>query len=158
MWRTGIILPNNAPLDVHLTADAVTICLENQKNGHKNAVLHHTSSNDATMDPVKSEVMLIKVVRSLPENTPVGTIVDDQNRILITSDEIHSAIQIAATYDNLPVHGYSLSCISSHSISSGVPVVPCISNWLDMTTTSSKNSVVGPAIHTVSTFKPKSDN
>jgi hypothetical protein len=44
---------------------------------------------------------------------------DEHNRILrITSDEIRSAIQIAATYNNLPAHGYSLSCIGSHSIQS----------------------------------------
>jgi hypothetical protein len=55
-----------------------------------------------------------------PANTPIGTIVDEQNRVLcITSDEIRSAIQIAATYDNLPAHGYSLSRIGSHSMRSG---------------------------------------
>jgi hypothetical protein len=120
LWRAGIILPNEAPLDVLLTADAVTICLENQKNGHKNAVLHHTSSNDTTIDPVRSAAMLISAVRSLPENTPIGTIVDERNHILhITSHEIRSSIQIAAIHDNLPAHGYSLSRIGSHSIRSG---------------------------------------
>jgi hypothetical protein len=90
------------------------------KNGHKNAVLHHTSSHDATIDPVRSAAILLNAVRSLPDNTPIGTIVDAQNRILqITSDEIRSAIQIAATQDNLPAHGYSLSRIGSHSIRSG---------------------------------------
>jgi hypothetical protein len=156
MWRAGIILPNNAPLDVLLTADTVTICLENQKNGHKNAVLHHTSSNDATINLVRSAAMLINAVQSFPANTPNDTIVDDQNYILrITSDKIHSAIQIATTYNNLPAHGYSLSRISSHSIRSGGAMHLKLAGYNNNII---QNSVVGPAIHTFSTSKPRLDN
>jgi hypothetical protein len=120
LWRSGTILPNDAPLEVLLTADAVTICLENQKNGNKNAILHHTSSKDATIDPVKAAALLVSTLKNLPDGTPIGTFADRQNRLQhITSDEIRSAIHIGATHDNLPAHGYPLSRIGSHSIRSG---------------------------------------
>jgi hypothetical protein len=120
LWRSSIILPNDAPLDVLLTADAVTICLENQKNGHKNAVLHHTTSKDTLFDPVKAAVILIHAVRNLPGGTPIGTFSDEQQRIQhITAEEIRSAIHIGATHDNLVAHGYTLSRIGTHSIRSG---------------------------------------
>jgi hypothetical protein len=120
LWRSGIILPNNAPLDVLLTADAITICLENQKNGHKNAILHHTLSKDVTIDPVKAAALLIHAVRILPGGTPIGTFTDEQQRIQhITAEEIRSAIHISATHDNLAAHRYTLSRIGTHSIRSG---------------------------------------
>jgi hypothetical protein len=152
LWRAGVILPNDGPLEVLLTADAVTICLENQKNGHKNAVLHHTSSHDATIDPVRSVAILLNAIRSLPNNTPIGTIVDAHNRILqITSDEIRrsKSQQHRTTCQRMDTH----SLASDHT--AFAPVGPCTSNWLDTTTTLSKNLVVGPAIHISNTFKPK---
>jgi hypothetical protein len=36
LWQAGTILPNDSPLDVLTSADLVTVCLENQKNGRKN--------------------------------------------------------------------------------------------------------------------------
>jgi hypothetical protein len=120
LWRAGTILPNDSPLDVLTSADSVTICLENQKNGHKNAVLHHTSSLDANVDPVKSAAILIHAVRNLPDTTPIGSFVDDLAQLQhITSHEIRGAIQIGATHTNLAAHGYTLSRIGSHSIRSG---------------------------------------
>jgi hypothetical protein len=120
LWRAGTILPNNSHLDVLISADSVTICLENQKNGHKNAVLHHTSSNDTSVDPVKSAAILIHAIRNLPDTTPIGSFVHDLARLQrITADEIRGAIQIGAIQSHLAAHGYSMSRIGSHSIRSG---------------------------------------
>jgi hypothetical protein len=44
LWSNVAILPHAAPMESLLTADAVSICLENQKNGKKNAVLHRTKA------------------------------------------------------------------------------------------------------------------
>jgi hypothetical protein len=65
------------PLAVLVTANAVTICLENQKNSHKNATLHHTSSNDAILNPVKSAAILIHALQNLPDTTPIGSFIND---------------------------------------------------------------------------------
>jgi hypothetical protein len=120
LWRSGVLLPSDAPLAVLLTADAVTVCLENQKNGHKNAILHHTSSGDTTLDPVTSFAVLIHALQNLPPTTPIGSFRDGQGQLhQITATEIRSAIQIGATSDHLPASGYSLSRIGSHSLRSG---------------------------------------
>jgi hypothetical protein len=120
LWQAGMIIPNDSPLAVLTTADAVTICLENQKNGHKNAILHHTSSNDANLSPVKSAAILIHALQNLPETTPVGSFVDYLTRMQhITSDEGRSAIYIGNVHENLTPHRYTIARISSHSICSG---------------------------------------
>jgi integrase len=120
LWRGRFIIPNDSPLPVLLTADAVTLCLENQKNGHKNAVLHHTCSGDALLNPVRSAAVLISELRGLPPTTPLGSFNANNNNLQqVTSAEIRSAIQIGATNDHLVAQGYSLDRIGSHSLRSG---------------------------------------
>jgi hypothetical protein len=50
LWLNHQLISHDAPLVELLAADAVTLCLENQKNGNKNAVLHHTSSGDSVFN------------------------------------------------------------------------------------------------------------
>jgi hypothetical protein len=120
LWQTGVILPLDSPLPVLLTADTVTICLENQKNGHKNATLHHTSSQDPTFDPVKSAAILIHALQHLPTNTPLGSFRDEHMRIhRITADEIRGVIHLAAVQDSLEAQGYTITRIGTHSLRSG---------------------------------------
>jgi integrase len=120
LWRGGFIIPNDSPLPVLLTADAVTICLENQKNGNKNAVLHHTDSGDTVLNPVRAAAVLVAELRGLPLTTPLGAYNDNNNDLQqISSAEIRSAIQIGAIRDNLVAQGYSLDRIGSHSLRSG---------------------------------------
>jgi hypothetical protein len=73
LWRGGYLIPIESPLPVLLTADAVTICLENQKNGHQNAVLHHTCSGDTVLNPVRAAAVLISELTGLAPNTPLGS-------------------------------------------------------------------------------------
>jgi hypothetical protein len=120
LWKAGIVLPNNSPLEILLGADSVTMCLENQKNGHKNAVLHHTSSEDATLNPVTSIAFLVHAMQNLPGDTPLGSFRDVNHQVQhVTASEIRSAIHIGATNDHLTASGYSMSRIGSHSLRSG---------------------------------------
>ena len=119
LWRGGFIIPNDSPLAVLLTADAVTLCLENQKNGDKNAVLHHTDSRDTVLNPVRAAAMLIAELRGLPLITPLGSFTENNRLQRVTSAEIRSAIQIGASHDNLVAQGYTLDRIGSHSLRSG---------------------------------------
>jgi hypothetical protein len=119
LWRNGTLLDNDSPQEVLLQADAVTICLENQKNGHKNAVLHHTTSLDLVLDPVKSAIFLLDAMRGLPPNTPIGTYRTGGALHQVTAHEIRSAIRLGATNDNLHARGYDLARIGSHSVCSG---------------------------------------
>jgi hypothetical protein len=73
LWRDGKRLPNDAPLSDLLSADAVTICLENQRNGHKNAVIHHTSSADPSFNPVQAVARRVFVTARTGPDTPLGS-------------------------------------------------------------------------------------
>jgi hypothetical protein len=120
LWRNGTIIPNTAPFATLLTADAVTMCLENQKNGHKNAILHHTSSGDALLNPVTSVAILIHAMAHLSPDTPLGSFQDPTQRVhQVTASEIRSAIHIGATNDRLTASGYTMTRIGSHSLRSG---------------------------------------
>jgi hypothetical protein len=126
-------------------ADAVTIGLENQKNGHKNATLHHTCSGDATLNPVQAAAFLLGELRGLPPDTPIGSFMDPNNNLRrVTSAEIRSAIQIGAHYDNLVAQGYTLSRIGTHSIRSGGAMHLKLAGYDNDII---KNLVVGPVIH-----------
>jgi hypothetical protein len=43
LWRQGHLLNNYAPCAELMTADAVTLYPEKQKNCHKGATIHHTT-------------------------------------------------------------------------------------------------------------------
>ena len=120
LWAQGAVIPHTAPLDTLLQADAITICLENQKNGHKGATLHHTASLTAGFCPVEAAARLMHSICHLPPATSLGTYVDEAGRAQrVTSDEVRAAIRIAASGDGLPQHGYDLRRVGSHSLRSG---------------------------------------
>jgi len=120
LWNDMHLIPHTADLDTLLGADAVTISLENQKNGHKNAVLHHTSSGDCFFDPVKSAARLVHEIAPKPPDTALGTFVDEDGctRQVLPS-AIRAAVRVAAVGDHLEGAGYDLTRIGSHSLRSG---------------------------------------
>jgi hypothetical protein len=119
-WQDTQLVPHDAPPESLLTATGVTIHLENQKNGTRNAVLHHYSSGVPGFDPVQSAARLVLAIRHLPPNTPLGTFVDDRGKQRQASaDDIRTAIRIGAVGDNLTSYGYKLAQIGSHSLRSG---------------------------------------
>ena len=120
LWAGPNAIPNDAPLEVMKTATAVTVHLENQKNGHKNAILHHYRSGVLTFDPVLSAAFLLNEIRHKPVSTPLGTFTDNhgtQQQVL--SADIRTAVRIGAIGDNRVASGYTLSRIGSHSLRSG---------------------------------------
>lgn len=120
LWDNGQLLPHTSPLAVLLNATGITIHLENQKNGHKNAVLHHYSSGIPGFDPVQSAARLVFEIQHLPPTTPLGTFTDEQGvRKQASASDIRTAIRIGAVGDDLPSCGYTLSQIGSHSLRSG---------------------------------------
>jgi hypothetical protein len=120
LWKRGRRIPNEATLAELLSADAVTICLENQKNGHKNAVLHHTTSGDPLFDPVIAAAHLVFELRHSPDTVPLGSFVDDDGVTKqIAASDIRAAIRVGALADNLEAAGYDLDRIGSHSLRSG---------------------------------------
>jgi len=107
------------PLADLLQADAITICLENQKNGHRGATLHHTASG-RTLCPVRSAALLVHQIALLSPSTGLGTFVDLAGHVSqVRSSDIRAAVQISAIDDNMVAAGYDLVCIGSHSLHSG---------------------------------------
>jgi hypothetical protein len=75
--------------------DAVTMCLEKQKNGHKNAILHHTSSGNPIINLATSIAILIHAMQHLPPDTPMGLFWDiNRQTQQVTASYIRSAIHI----------------------------------------------------------------
>jgi hypothetical protein len=108
------------PREELLQADAVTINLENQKNGVKGAVVHHSSSGVAAFDPVKSMARLVCEIQLLPEHTQIGSFQEPDGSVqCIHPRQIVAALRYAALADGLPSAGYDIKRIGSHSLRSG---------------------------------------
>jgi hypothetical protein len=119
LWVNGTILPHTAPLATLLTANAVTICLENQKNGKKNAVLHHTKAGNTTFCPVWAAAHLVHELQG-QGHAPLGTFVDERGHTSrVQASDIRSAIRAGAVATQLELCGYDLKRIGSHSLRSG---------------------------------------
>ena len=119
LWRNDQLLDHRLPFDELIKADAVTIRLENQKNGFKGAILHHYASNRA-LCPVRSAVLLVHPIAHLPPDTGLGTYISaDGAPRRVTAAEVRACVQTGAVGDGLPSRGYDLSRIGSHSLRSG---------------------------------------
>jgi hypothetical protein len=106
-----IELSHDSTLANLLAADGVTICLHNNKNGHKN--------DDLFLDPVKS-AGLVHSSRSCKIGAPLGSFPDENGRLQsVSADEIRSNIRQGVTLDNLAAYGLDLKRIGSHSSRSG---------------------------------------
>jgi hypothetical protein len=120
LWRKKRLISHSLPLEDLLQADAVTICLENQKNGIKGAVVHHTSSGNPAFDPVRSMARLVFAIQLLPEHTQIGSFIDRNGSLqCIQPKQIVASLRFAAVADNLATAGFNLRRIGSHSLRSG---------------------------------------
>jgi hypothetical protein len=103
-----------------LRATGATINLENQKNGKKGSVVHHSASGDPQLDPIPALARLVHRTAHLPPTTPLGTFGPDPEHLQRASPtDITAAIRLGAIGDNLADAGYSLDRIGSHSLRSG---------------------------------------
>ena len=73
LWAGDTPLPADASAQARQAATAVTISLVNQKNGHKNAIVHHTASADPTFCPVRAAARRLDHLQSFPAETPICT-------------------------------------------------------------------------------------
>lgn len=119
LWRNNQLLDHRLPFEELILADAVTIRLENQKNGFKGAILHHFASGRA-LCPVRSAVLLVHPIAHLPRDTGLGTYISADGAIRrVNAAEVRAAVHCGAVGDGLPARGYDLDRIGSHSLRSG---------------------------------------
>lgn len=120
LWKNRQVLSNESSLMTLLTADAATICLENQKNGGRMCTVHHYSSDDSTLDPVRAIAHLIFALHGMPDTTALGTYINERGqKCQVRAKSIIDAVRLAADRCNLASYGYDLSRIGSHSLRSG---------------------------------------
>jgi hypothetical protein len=103
-----------------LQATGATINLENQKNGVRGACVHQATSGDKDIDPVRSLARLVHRIATLNPDTPLGTFLSINGRVLqASSTDITAMIRGGAIGDNLANAGYDLTRIGTHSLRSG---------------------------------------
>jgi hypothetical protein len=114
LWQHGWLLKNYAPRAELMGADAVTLFLENQKNGHKGATIHHTAV-DGWFCPVKALVCRVANIASqgLGSDTPLSCA---SPGIHVASQHIVKVVREAARLTGLTDHGYVLKRIGAHSL------------------------------------------
>jgi hypothetical protein len=120
LWNNGAIILHTAPLHELLLATGATINLENQKNGVRGACVHHATSGDPDIDPVRSLARLVHRIATLNPDTPLGTFISVDGRIQqASSTDIAAMVRGGAIGDNLAIAGYDLTRIGTHSLRSG---------------------------------------
>jgi hypothetical protein len=112
LWRNGFLLDNYAPRAKLMTADAVTLYLENQKNGQKGATIHHTLVA-GWFCPVKALSRRVSDLASqgFGPDTPLSCV---SPGIHIVSKDVVTTFQEAARLTGLTDRGYDIKCIGAH--------------------------------------------
>lgn len=110
----GILLNNYSPRAELLAADAITLYLENQKNGQKGATIHHMAV-DGWFCPVKALARCVSdlALQGAGLDTPLSCV---SPGIHIASQHIVATVREAACLTGLTDHGYAIKCISAHSL------------------------------------------
>jgi hypothetical protein len=114
LWHQGRLLNNYAPRAELMAADAVTLYLENQKNGHKGATIHHMAVA-GWFCPVRALVRRVADIaeQGLGPDTPLSCV---SPGIHVASQHIVKTVREAARITNLTDHGYELTRIGAHSL------------------------------------------
>ena len=100
-------------------ADGVTICLENQKNGHKGETLHHSTIPGTRACPVQAAKELLAHLAGMPQSTPLGTYRDAAGTSRVSASQALAAVRHAAAATNLPAQGHQPTRTGTHSLRAG---------------------------------------
>ncbi len=100
-------------------ADSATFCIAHTKNGSKGVVVHH----EAIGSPICPVAALARRVANILVGPLTGTLDTVYSGGTVTSKvtdrDIGVAVRWGAIYDGLLLRGYTLNCISSHSLRAG---------------------------------------
>jgi hypothetical protein len=115
LWKQGVLLDNFASPAALLQANAVTLYLENQKNGQKGATIHSTTV-EGWFCPVKALACRVAAITSqgLGANTALSCV--SPPGIHVASHHIVTTVWEAACLTHLQAHGYNLRRIKAHSL------------------------------------------
>ena len=112
--RNQEVIPHTAPIAHLLSADTVTLWLDNQKNGQRGGTLHHTATS-GPFCPVKALARRIKSIATfnMPPDTPLSYVCPGRH---VTSADIVAAVKVAVKASGLLKQGYRIQQVGSHSL------------------------------------------
>ena len=108
-------IPRNAPEEEVSDADAVTLKLENQKNGWKGGCISHHSNGEGMFDPVRAVGRRYVHIKKHSNDNEcfLSAVFDEQGRVDVTDKDISAALD----YPNS--RGIPLDSIDMHSLRIG---------------------------------------
>ena len=116
------LLPNNASHEDIMSADAATLRISNQKNGHAGACVHHSANKECPLAcPVKA---LARRVAHIKMHTSNGnaflcTYYDEVGRGSVTNDQVSFTVNFAANCLKYEERGIPIDRVDTHSLRSG---------------------------------------
>ena len=119
LWSGDIRVPLDAPWAALSSATAVTITLENQKNGHRGCILHHYASLDDTLCPVKAMVAILWAIKDDPLDTALGSFHHGGYLCHVSASQMRKLLRSHARVSQLQAQGYDIDRIGNHSLRSG---------------------------------------
>jgi hypothetical protein len=133
LWRKGHLLSHSAGLATFLTADSATVSIANTKNGTKGTVVHHKAFG-GPICPVAALARRIANIQIGPHRGPINIVYTAAGCTSCLSDRnIGIAVRWGATADSLISRGYTLDCISLHSLRAGGAMAMKLSGASDST-------------------------
>jgi integrase len=124
LWCHHTSLHPNLPLNLLLqTCTQVSICIRNQKNGKRDAIISHfaTKKFDCPVAAIVRRMHHIHNNTTNPSTTIISTYFNSPNAsgYTISATTINSTIRAAATHLKLHQSGFPLNRLSSHSLRAG---------------------------------------
>ena len=117
LWKGDRPISPDSDWDTLLTADRVSITLDNQKNGMRNVTLSHETSHDPALDPVRAAAHLLHAIQNRPNYTPVGTFETARGRTSkVSAKNVIDHLRLGAGLAGLQQSGYDLSLVGTHSL------------------------------------------
>ena len=115
-------LPHDATDEEIMSADAATLRISNQKNGHKGACVHHSAiAGDPFACPVRALGRRAIHIRqhTKSRSTLLCAFWDDLGRADVTNDMVSFEVKMAAKALDYPGRGMPLARMDTHSLRSG---------------------------------------
>ncbi len=133
LWKDGKLLDHGLGRDALLEADSATISIANTKNGTKGAVVHHDAIG-GVICPVAALARRIVNLQGMKATCWLSTVCHTSGPVTRVSDRcITVAVRWGATFNRLLEKGYTLNCVSSHSLRAGGAMAMKLSRAMDST-------------------------
>ena len=130
-----IALAVDAPAEDIMRAEAATLRISNQKNGHAGACVHHTALKGAGLAcPVRALGRRVKHVRSHTKSGKafLCSYWDEIGRGDVTDDNVRFAVKAAAASLKYPDRGIPLERVGTHLLRSGGACALKIAGYEDL--------------------------